>query len=312
MWPMLSLAREDAQPLIGFLGARSAQIDAHLLAAFVQGLGQAGFVEGRNVRIQFRWADGRYDRLPALAAELARLQPTVLVAVGGNASARAAKSAATGIPIVFAIGGDPVELGFVASLGRPGGNLTGVTMFSAALDAKRLELLREIAPDAKLLAVIMNPSNPSADLELRLERSAASVFGMTLHLFNARIDAEIDAAFRAIAQLRSVALAISSDGFLIGRRERIVALARNLRFPAIYAVREFAEAGGLVSYGTRFADMYRQVGVYAGQILKGAAPGSLPVQQPTRYELVVNLKTAKALGIVVPPSILLRADEVIE
>ncbi len=311
MWPFFPHAQDKTGPLIGFLGGRSAQTDAHLLAAFMQGLGLAGFIEGRNVRIEFRWAEGRYDRLPALAAELARLEPAVIVAVGGSASAQAAKSATTSLPIVFAVGGDPVELGFVASLGRPGGNLTGVTMFSAALDAKRLELLREIAPDAKLLAVIMNPGNPSADLEMRQAQSAATAFGMKLHLFNARTDPEIDAAFRAIAQLRAAALAISSDGFLIGRRARIVALAESLRIPAIYAIREFAEAGGLVSYGTRFADMYRQVGVYAGQILKGTAPGSLPVHQPTRYELVVNMKAAKRTGIAIPPSILLRADEVI-
>ena len=312
IWPILARAQDGAQLLIGFLGGRSAQTDAHLLAAFVQGLSQAGYADGRNVRIEFRWADGRYHRLPALAAELVRLKPTVIVAVGGSASALAAKSATTSIPVVFAVGGDPVELGIVASLGRPDGNITGITMFSAALDAKRLELLRDIAPTAKVLAVIMNPSNPSADSELRHARTAAGVLGLQLHLFNAHTDSEIDAAFGAIALLRADALAVASDSFLIGRRTKIVALARDLRLPTIYAVREFTEAGGLMSYGTHFADMYRQVGVYAGRVLKGAAPASLPVQQPTRYELVVNLKTAKALGIAITPSILLRADEVIE
>jgi putative ABC transport system substrate-binding protein len=312
IWPILARAQEGAQPLIGFLGGRSAQTDAHLLAAYIQGLTQAGYADGRNVRIEFRWADGHYDQLPALAAELVRLKPAVIVAVGGSASALAAKSATTNIPVVFAVGGDPVELGIVASLRHPGGNMTGVTMFSAALDAKRLELLREIAPAAKVLAVIMNPSNPSADSELRQARTAAGVLGLKLHLFSAHTDSEIDAAFRAIALLRADALAVASDAFLIGRRARIVTLARDLRLPTIYAVREFTEAGGLMSYGTHFTNMYRQVGVYTGQILKGAAPASLPVQQPTQYELVVNLKTAKALGIPITPSILLRADEVIE
>jgi putative tryptophan/tyrosine transport system substrate-binding protein len=310
--PILARGQDRSWPLIGFLGGRSAQTDAHLLAAFLQGLADAGYADGRNARIEYRWADGRYDRLPGLAAELVRLKPEVIVAVGGSASAMAAKAATTTIPVVFSVGGDPVELGIVASLSRPGGNMTGMTMFSADLDAKRLELLRDIAPSARILAVVVNPGNPSTDSELRQARTAAGAFGQTLHVFNARSEAEIDAAFHAIGQLRADTLAVASDAFLIGRRARIVALARDLRLPTVYAVREFAEAGGLMSYGTNFADMYRQVGVYAGRVLKGAAPASLPVQRPTRYELVVNLKTAKALGITIPPSILLRADKVIE
>lgn len=305
-------AQEGGPPLIGFLGARSAHSDARLLAAFSRGLEEAGYRDRHNARIEYRWADGHYGKLPALAAELVRLKPAVIVAVGGNVSALAAKSATSSIPVVFAMGGDPVELGVVANMGRPGGNVTGITMFSADLDGKRLELLRDVAPAAKVLAVIINPGNPIADSELRQARRAADAFGQTLHVFTARSDEEIDEAFRAIGRLRADALGVSSDGYFIGRRAKLVALAGKLRVPAVYAVREFAEAGGLMSYGTNFAEMYRLVGSYAGRVLKGAAPASLPVQRPTRYELVVNLRTAKDLGIEIPRSILLRADTVIE
>ena len=311
-WPLAARAQQAVMPVIGFLGGRTAQTDAHLLAGFHQGLNEAGYADGRNARIEFRWANGHYDQLPSLAAELVQLKPAVMVAVGGSASGLAAKSATTSIPVVFAVGGDPVELGIVASLGHPGGNMTGMTMFSAALDAKRLELLREIAPTARVLAAILNPSNPSTESQLRQAQAAASAFGQTLHLFRAQTDPEIDEAFRAVGELRAGALAVASDGFLIGRRARIVALAMELRLPTIYAVREFAEAGGLMSYGTDFAHMYRLVGDYTGRVLKGKKPSELPVQQPTKYELVVNLKTAKALGIAIPESLLARADEVIE
>lgn len=305
-------AQPQPGPLIGFLGARSAQVDAHLLAAFYQGLGDAGYVDGRNVRIAYRWADGQQHELPALAGELVQLRPAVLVAVGGNASALAAKQAAKTIPIVFGIGGDPVELGIVSSLSHPGGNATGMTMFSADLDAKRIELLREIAPRARVLAAIINPSNPIASSQMRQAQAAVKAFGQELHIFHAQTEAGIEEAFRAISQLHADALTVASDGFLIGRRARIIALANELHTPAIFAVREFADAGGLVSYGTHFADIYRQIGVYTGRVLNGDSPAALPIQRPTRFELVINLKTARALGLELPSSVLARADEVIE
>lgn len=312
LWPMRASPQSSALPLVGFLGARSGKIDGHVLTAFLQGLEQAGYAERRNVLIEYRWADGFYDRLPTLAAELVRLRPNVIVAIGASVVTLAAKASTTSIPIVFSMGGDPVALGIVSDVSRPQGNLTGVTTYSAPLDAKRMELLRDVAPAAKLLAVIINTGNPSADSELRQAQTAARSFGQTLHVFGGRTDQEIEAAFRAIGQLQPDALAVSFDSFFVSRRARIVALVAELRVPAIYSVREFLEVGGLMSYGSNLAEMNRQVGLYTGRVLKGALPSSLPVQQPRRFELVLNLKAAKAQRIVLPQSVLLRADEVIE
>lgn len=312
VWSHRTHAADIPRPVVGFLGGRSAKTDAHLLAALLEGLGAEGFVDGRDVHIEFRWADGRYERLPALAAELVRLKPAVIVAVGGSAVGVAVRAATSSIPVVFAVGGDPIALGLVSDLARPEGNFTGVTTYSAPLDAKRLELLRDVAPAAKVVAVILNPRNPNAADEARQARSAAAALGQTVHLFEAGSDQQLDAAFGAVARLRPDGLAVASDSFLIGRRTTIVARVAELRLPAVYAVREFAEAGGLMSYGANFAAMYRVVGGYAGRVLRGAAPSQLPVQQPTRYEFVVNLRTARALGLAFPQSLLLRADEVIE
>jgi putative ABC transport system substrate-binding protein len=311
-WPLPARAQQPAVPLIGLLGGRSAEADAHLLAAFRDGLREKGYVEGETVAIAFRWADGRYELLPALAAELVRLRPAAIVATGGSASALAAKSATDSIPVAFVVGGDPVELGLVRSLNRPDANLTGFTVFSASLDAKRLELLRELVPTAKVVAALINPANPSTADQLRQAHAAAGLFTQELHILTAKSEREIEAAFEALGRLGADALAVASDSFLISRRQQIIALAAARGLPAVYAVREFAEVGGLLSYGTDFARMYRLLGGYAGQILKGTPPADLPVQAPTKFELMINLKTAKALGLTVPPSLLARADEVIE
>jgi ABC-type uncharacterized transport system substrate-binding protein len=305
-------AQQPAMPMVGFLNAQKSADFQHVVAAYVEGLHASGFVEGRNVAIEYRWAEGDYDRLPALAAELARLRPSVIAATGGDASARAAKAATTNIPVVFTIGGDPVDLKLVESLNRPGGNLTGLTQYTAAIEGKRLELLHDLVPSASAVALLVNPNNPNIDVQLRDLPPAARAIGLHLTLLKAATEAEIDATFAALAGQKVDALFVASDPFFNSRREQIVALATRRAVPTIFHQREFATAGGLISYGSSAIDMYRQAAIYTGRILKGAKPADLPVLQPTKFELVINLKTAKQIGLEVPAKLLAIADEVIE
>ena len=310
-WPLAARAQQPAMPVIGFLSSRS-PADEKFVAAFGLGLNEAGFVERRNVAIEYRWAEDQPDRLPALAAELVRRQAAVILAVGGSAPARAAKAATSTIPVVFIIGGDPVKLGLVASLNRPGGNVTGVTILSGALTAKRLELLRELVPGSGVVACLVNPDSPEIETQLTDIRATSRTMGQEILVLNASNDRDIDAAFAILVRQRAGGLLVANDGFYVGRREQLVALAARHGIPAMYFLREFAAAGGLMSYGNSLADAYRQVGTYAGRILKGAKPADLPVEQAVKIELVINLKTAKALGLDVPTALLLRANEVIE
>jgi putative tryptophan/tyrosine transport system substrate-binding protein len=300
------------KPRIGYLSGRSRATDSHLLEAVREGLKSAGFVDGQNVVMDVRWGDGRYSEMPKMAAELAATQPDLIIAVGGNPVGLAAKAATSTIPVVFVSGVDPVVLGLVKSLSRPDGNLTGMTLLANQLDAKRLELLHDMVPTARKVAVLHNPNNPGAAEEMARTRQAGAALGFILEVVGAASTGEIERGFQAIAAASPDALAVCADAFLINSRARILKLAAELRLPAIFPAREFALDGGLASYGTRWADVYRVVGTYAGRILKGAKPADLPVQRPTSYELVLNLKTAKDLGFTVPPIIITRADEVIE
>jgi putative ABC transport system substrate-binding protein len=310
-WPLVARAQQPGKAVIGFLGLTSQNEWAKFVAAFHKGLGETGYVEGRNVTLEYRWAEGHYDRLPDQAADLVRRKVDVIVTIAPPA-ALAAKAATTTIPIVFFTGADPVQLGLVASLSRPGGNVTGVTALSNEVAAKRLELLREVAPKAEVIALLLNPTNQNAVFDARDVRNAAGVIGQERLVVNASTDAEIDAAFDTFPQLRIGALLINPDPFLLGRRDRIAALALRHRLPTIFHLPEPVAAGGLMSYGASFADAHRQAGVYVGRILKGEKPADLPVPQATTFELVINLKTAKALGLDVPATVLARADEVIE
>jgi putative ABC transport system substrate-binding protein len=305
-------AQQKAMPVIGYLGGTSPGPMAPFTAAFRQGLSETGYVEGQNLAIEYRWAEGRYDQLPALAADFVDRKVDVIVAGGGMPSALAAKTATSTIPVVFNVGTDPVESGLVTSLARPGGNLTGVTGIATELMAKRFELLSEIVPQAGLVALLVNPNNASAEPMMRDVQEAARAKGVQLHIVKASTEGEIDAAFATLVQLHAGGLAIGADPLFASRLDRLAALAARDAVPAIYDRREFAAAGGLISYGSSLTAGYRQIGIYAGKILNGANPADLPVQQPTTFELVVNLKTAKALGLAIPPSILARADEVIE
>ena len=303
-------AQQKAVPVIGYLGNTSGPT-APNTAAFHQGLSETGYVEGQNVAIEYRWAEGRYDRLPALAADLVDRKVNV-IATAGMPLALAAKTATSTIPIVFIIGTDPVEVGLVASLARPGGNLTGIAIMATELMPKRFELLSELVPQAGMIALLVNPSNASAEPQMREVQEAARAKGVQLSILKASTESEIATAFASLVQLQAGALVVGTDLFFYNRREQLVALASRHTVPAIYEFRDFAAAGGLISYGPSLTGTWRQVGVYVGRILKGAKPADLPVQQPTTFELVVNLVTAKALGLTVPPSILARAGEVIE
>ena len=310
-WPLAARAQQPAMPVIGFLNTQSPDVFSYLVTGFRKGLRETGYVEGENLGIEYRWAENQYDRLPALAADLARQRVAVLAALG-SAAAQAAKAATTTVPIVFAVGQDPVRFGLVASLARPGGNLTGVNFFSTELAAKRLELLRELVPGAVRVAVLVNPANPNTETILRDVEAAARAMGLQIQVCNAGTIDEIDAGFATFARERPDALIIAPDPFFLARRVQLVLLAASNKIPTTYTVRNYVEAGGLVSYGASFTDAARQVGVYTGRILKGVKPSDLPVVQSTKFELVINAQAARVLGLTVPPSLLARADEVIE
>jgi ABC-type uncharacterized transport system substrate-binding protein len=311
-WPLAARAQQRLTPVIGFLNSLSRERWLAYLAAFHQGLKEAGYIDGQNVTIEYRWADGHYDRLPMLAADLVRQHVDLIVATGGNPSALAAKAATTTTPIVFIAAGDPVKEGLVASFNRPGGNMTGVSIITTSLEAKRLELLHDLIPDAAVIAVVLNPAFPEAETQLKVLQTAADKFGQQLRVLNAGSETEIDRAFAEAIQHRSNALLVASDPFFFEARNQLVALAARYAIPAIYFVREFTVMGGLMSYGASLSDTYRQMGLYSGRILKGDKPADLPVVQPTRFELVLNLKTAKALGLTLPQTLQVAADEVIE
>jgi putative ABC transport system substrate-binding protein len=310
-WPLAARTQQAAVPVIGFLNSVSADGYAQFVRAFHQGLGTTGYVEGRNVVIEYRWADTQYDRLPALAADLARRQVRVIAA--NTLAALASKAATTTIPIVFVTAGDPVELGLVASLNRPGGNVTGVTTLSSEIGSKRLELAHELVPAANSIALLVNPTNPNLAGPLSRDLQAvAGALGLQLHVLQASAERDFDTAFAALRQLRAGALVIGTDALFTDRCEQIATLALRDAVPTIYENREFTAAGGLISYGGGFLDAYRQLGVYTGRILGGAKPADLPVQQATRIELIINLKTAKALNLIIPETLLATADEVIQ
>ena len=312
-WPVAARAQQPAMPVVGLLSSRSPGEATASLAAVRAGLAKGGYVEGQNVAIEYRWAEGHYDRLPALAVELTRRQVAVIVAMGGEPSALAAKAATQSIPIVFNSGGDPVAAGLVASLNRPGGNATGVSMLFVEHGPKQLEILNELIPKLAVIAVLVNPTFPVyAEKEANDALGAGGALGNEVHIVTASSEGEIGTAFEDLVKHRAGALMVAPDPFLFDRREQLVALAARHAIPAMYFSREFSEAGGLMSYGTSVAEVYQQVGVYAGRILKGEKPADLPVVQPIKLELVINLKTAKALGLEIPPKVLALADEVIE
>jgi len=313
-WPVAARAQQSVMPVVGFLSGQSADTSAFLVDAFRQGMKETGYVEGSNVAIEFRWAENQIDRLPTLAADLVSRKAAVIAATGGGGTAAslAAKAATTTIPIVFTSGVDPVKIGLVASLNRPSGNVTGITFLALALDAKRLELLQELVPKVTAVAVLLNPTFPDAADHLREIQEAARTIGERVTILNASNVPEIDAAFETLVQMRPDALLVGDDPFFVSRREQLANLAAHHRVPAIYGERDFIVAGGLMSYGASFPDAVRQVGIYTGRILKGERPADLPVLRPTKFELVINLKTAEALGLTVPPTLLARADEVIE
>ena len=309
-WPIMARAQRPEIPVVAFLNGGSPDGYAPMVAAFHQGLKDTGYVEAQSVRIEYRWADGQYGRLPAMAADLVHRQVAVIVT--NSPGMLAAKAATTTIPIVFTTSGDPVELGFVASLARPGRNITGVTQLNVEVAPKRLELMHQLVPTATIMAVLVNPAYPSAEIQSRGMQAAARTLGVQLHILRASNERDIDDAFATLAQLRAGAFVISSDPFFNSRAEQFAALALRHAVPTIFQYREFAAAGGLMSYGGSIIDSYRQAGVYTGRILKGEKPADLPVQQSTKVELIINLKTAKALGLEVPRTLTARADEVIE
>jgi putative tryptophan/tyrosine transport system substrate-binding protein len=311
-WPLAARAQQQSQPVIGFISSRSPDESTPDVAGFRQGLAQAGYVEHQNVAIEYRWAENRYEQLPALAADLVKRQVAVITAVGGPVTALAVRAATKTIPFVFISGVDPVKLGLVANFARPGGNATGVNMFITAVEAKRLGLLRGLVPSASRIAVIVNPNSPELDSQLSDVQTASRAMGRELQIWRVGAEGEFDTAFATLAQASVEALLVAADPFFNSQRERIVALAAHHKIPAIYEARGYAVAGGLMSYGPSVPDMYRQVGVYTGKILKGVKPSDLPVIQPTALELIINLKTAKTLGLTVPSTLLATAEEVLE
>jgi len=311
-WPLAARAQQPLNPVVGFLSGRSPAESAGVVAAFRKGLSEIGFVEPQNVTIEFRWAEGQFDRLPALVKELVDRPVAVIAALGGSDQILQQKAATTTIPIVFGTGGDPVANGLVASLNKPGGNITGVTFLTAALGAKRLGLLRDLVPAAQVIALLANPNYYLGPVQIRDVEEAARALGQTLVVLDGSTDEKIEAAFAALGPQHVSALLVSSDPFFDTRRDRLVALALQHRVPAIYQFREYAVAGGLMSYGTSITEMYRLVGLYVGRILKGEKPADLPVIQVAKFELVINLKTAKAIGVKISDNLLSLADEVIE
>jgi putative ABC transport system substrate-binding protein len=311
-WPLTVLAQQSTMPVIGFLSSASAEAYKPYVSAYRSGLNEAGFVEGRNIAIEFRWAEGQYDRLPSLAAELVHLPVSLIAASGGLPSVLAAKAATATIPIVFTLGSDPVKFGIVASLNRPGSNITGVSLLAYLLDAKRVELLHELVPSAAVFAMLVNPKNTQFEAQLMDFHTATHSLGLDQIVLKASTEKQIDMAFTTLVQQRGNALVVSADSFFLSRRDQIVALAASHKVPSIYDWHEFADAGGLISYGVSLTDAYRQAGSYAARILRGERPSDLPVMQPTKFDLVINLKTAKALGISVPQTLQVAADEVIE
>ena len=311
-WPLAARAQQPAMPVIGFLSSRSAGQSAGVVAAFRDGLAEAGFIEGKNVAIDFRFAEGHLERLPTLAIGLVRRGVAVIFTGGGDVPAMVAKGATSTIPIVFVTGFDPVKSGLVTSLNRPDGNLTGATVIAGQLAAKRLGLLHELVPSVRLVAVLLNPNNPNAEADVADAQVAARALGQQIEVLPAGSEQELEVAFTSFSRLKADALLLEPDPLFTDLRNKIVALVERQRIPAIYYAREYTAAGGLLSYGASFTDLYRQGGVYVGRILKGAKAADLPVVQPTKFELVVNLKTAKALGLTIPPGVLALADEVIE
>ena len=311
-WPLGVRAQQGAMPVIGFLNSGSPAERAPFVAAFRQGLKETSFVEGQTVAIEYRFAEGRYDRLPALASDLVRRQVAVITATGNTVSPLAAKGATSTIPIVFVVGSDPVKEGLVASFNRPGGNITGVSIISSALVSKQFELLHELVPQVAVVRILLNPSNPNVGFELSDLQSAAQTMGLQLAVLQASTESGIEAAFATLVQQRAGALLVEPDTFFLDRREQLVSLAARHAIPAVYSNRGYPEVGGLMSYGASITDTYRQTGVYAGRILKGAKPADLPVTQATKFELVINHQTARTLGLAVPASLLSLADEVIK
>jgi ABC-type uncharacterized transport system substrate-binding protein len=310
-WPLAARAQQSAMPAVGFLSSGSPSLWVSFVTGFRQGLNEIGFIDGQNVTIEYRWAEGRYGRLPMLAADLVRRQVAVIMA-GGPPAIHAAKAATSAIPIVFTSGDDPVQAGFVVSFNRPDGNLTGVHLFLTELNTKKLGLMRDLLPQVKVMAMLLNPTSQNADPQSKELQAVGRALGLQIDIFNASSENEIDAAFISLAQQQFSALIVGNDPFFLSRREQLVALAARHAIPVVYDLREYADAGGLMAYGTNLKNAYRQAGVYVGRILKGEKPADLPVLRSTKFEFVINLRTAKALGLTFPPGLLAIADEVIE
>ena len=311
-WPIDTLAQQSVIPVIGFLSSASPKPYAGRVTGFRKGLNEAGYIDGRDVTIEFRWAQGQYDRLPGFAADLVRQNVAVIVSSGGDVAAFAAKAATASIPIVVVSGSDPVKAGLVVSFNRPGGNITGASFVATELETKRLELLRDLLPTAAVIGILINPTNPAAESRSKNLQMAARTLDRDIHIVNVSDEGDLETAFATLTQQSAGALLVSTDSFFTSQRDRLVALAARYALPTIYPWREFVEAGGLMSYGPVINDVYRQAGIYTGRILKGEKPADLPFVRPTRFELVVNLKTAEALGLTIPPLIRARADEIIE